>query len=91
MDDDEETAEESDDPPMVPAKRAKIRHEVVADVAHCDINFVANTQYALLADDTNKVWGTAIIYHTHLSYKKHNIPLPFSLSFRIPTICLFLG
>ena len=53
--------EEDDDADVRPAKHVKKAKEDAEEnnTPHCDINFVKNTPYTLLAGDTKKVWGTA--------------------------------
>jgi hypothetical protein len=53
--------EDDDDESVRPAKRVKKGKEEEEDnnTPHCDINFVKNTPYTLLAGNTKKVWGTA--------------------------------
>ena len=58
VDHDEDTQDNDDDDDR-PAKRAKNGKSEVDDTPHCDINFVRNTQYSLLAGDSNNMWGSA--------------------------------
>jgi hypothetical protein len=42
-------------------KRTKRKAAVTEDHEHCDVNFVKNTTYKLLLDDTDKIWAEAIL------------------------------
>jgi hypothetical protein len=62
--DDEETQNDDDDgddtaPPNTKRQKKSKGKQEVEDTPHCDINFVMNTQYTLLASDTQKIWGTS--------------------------------
>jgi hypothetical protein len=61
MNDDDETQNDSDEDDDRPAKKVKKKgkKEEEEETPHCDINFVKNTPYSLLAGSTTKVWGTA--------------------------------
>ena len=54
-DDDEELTNDEEKP----SKRQKSGKAQVREHDHCDINFVKNTVYTLLAADTQKKWGYA--------------------------------
>lgn len=62
-DDDAETvglvSDSDDDDQEEPKKTKKTKKNMAPGHAHCDINFVKHTTYALLKDDTTAQWGEA--------------------------------
>ena len=58
-DDEEVEEDEEEEEETKPAKRAKTRGEDTSKAKHCNINFVKDTSYYLLAGSSQRQWGTA--------------------------------